>query len=91
MNTVPYTNARREGRTSPGKIEFITPDPRYSSRKPQNPNRAMLRSRGIGVRQPRRLKVAHPRCEDCGRLVPTYRTPPLCAACATARKVERHA
>ena len=23
MNTVPYTNARREGRTNPGLIEFI--------------------------------------------------------------------
>lgn len=46
MNTIPYTNARREGRTKPGLIEMLAPDdprnvgPRYVE------NRADRRARG---------------------------------------------
>lgn len=53
-NTVPYTNARRAGRTNPGCIEFIEPsDPRR--RGPRYVmNRADRRARGdrlpIGMR-----------------------------------------
>lgn len=55
-NTVPYTNARREGRTNPDLVEFIErDDPRHWSRGPQYvPNRADLRARGIRGPQRRR-------------------------------------
>jgi hypothetical protein len=52
-NTVPYTNARREGRTSPGLVEVIERgDPRHWSAVPQVvPNRADLRARGLRGRR----------------------------------------
>lgn len=55
-NTVPYTNARRAGRTDPDLVEFIEGDdprrrgPRYV------PNRADLRAQGI--RGPQRRRYA---------------------------------
>lgn len=48
MNTVPYTNARRAGRTNPGLVEIIEKDdPRhFSFRKLMVMNRADRRARG---------------------------------------------
>lgn len=63
-NTVPYTNARRAGRTNPDLVEFIEgADPRR--RGPRYvPNRADLRAQG--VRGPRvRRYVA--RCRKVAR------------------------
>ena len=59
MNTVPYTNARRAGRTHPDVVEVIgKTDPRHPDNPaPTVPNRAELRARGIGVRKPVRLKA----------------------------------
>lgn len=57
-NTVPYTNARRDGRTAPGMFEVIeVGDPRHWTSAPKVvPNRADLRRRGVrGPRQARYL------------------------------------
>lgn len=57
MNTVPYTNARRSGRTSPGLIEIIDQaDPRHPGNpEPRQPNRGDRRRRA--VRRPVRLRT----------------------------------
>lgn len=46
MNTVPYTNARREGRTSPGMVEMIAPDDSRRTGPRYVPNRADRRRDG---------------------------------------------
>lgn len=48
-NTVPYTNARREGRTNPGLIEIIAPTDPRAQRPALVPNRADRRARGERV------------------------------------------
>lgn len=49
MNTVPYTNAARAGRTHHGLIEMLdNTDPRLRNRQPKPPrNRAGRRARGL--------------------------------------------
>ena len=52
MNTVPYTNASREGRTNPGMLEIIAPtDPRHNKyRHSSENNRAGRRAAKFGQR-----------------------------------------
>lgn len=92
MNTVPYTNARREGRTYPGRVEMIERgDPRHwSALPPVVPNRADLRARGVrGRRQASSFRsaagrrVARPVCQHGTRLPFPWSTRTVyCQVCA---------
>ena len=74
-NTFPYTNARREGRTTPGAVEVIeAADPRHWTQTPRYvPNRADLRRRLQPKRNPMRSaggrRIARARCQH-GTVLP---------------------
>lgn len=48
-NTVPYTNARREGRTNPDLVEYIRPDDPRRRRPRYVENREDRRAYGLRV------------------------------------------
>ena len=66
-NTFPYTNAAREGRTEPGKREFISGADTRAQTPRYVPNRADMRRRLQPKRNPMRSasgrKIARPRCQ----------------------------